>query len=185
MDVVSHLLVGRILQAAAGVEGRRAQVVTVVCAALPDLPSAVVYPLVGHANGRPFWIPLHADWAGLHVEHSLWAAFWDAPHSLLFWAAIVVPVLLLLRARWPEMPVGAAALAYASHLLVDFFVHTGEWALRPLFPLAWAVDGVTDAWLWPPWAMLISWGVALGALIALRVVKARWSQRRCRIGRTL
>lgn len=173
MDGFSHLLMGGILQAAGGVEGRRAQIVTIVCAALPDLPSVVVYPLLGHANGRPFWIPQHADWEGLHVLHPWWAALWDVPHSLLFLALVVAPLLLLLL-KAPRM----AVWAYLSHIVIDTLVHTGEWAVRLFYPLAWAVDGVTDAWLWPPWAFAVSWAVLLGALVLVR----RLRQRRARKG---
>ena len=74
MDVISHLLIGEWIQVAAKVKTRRDQALTVAFAALPDLPMAVVYPLLGRENGRPFWLPLHVDWSGLRELHPVWAA---------------------------------------------------------------------------------------------------------------
>ncbi len=166
MDVISHLLIGELIGVAARVETRRERALTVAFAALPDLPMAVVYPLLGQENGRPFWLPLQADWSGLRELHPLWAAAWDVPHSLLFWALVIAPLVLLLKL--PRVTL----LAYLSHILVDVFTHTGEWSLRLLYPVDWAVSGFTDGWTWSLGESALAWGV-LAAAIALAVIAMR------------
>lgn len=166
MDVVSHLLIGKLIQVAAKVQVRREQALTVAFAALPDLPMAVVYPLLGRENGRPFWLPVQADWSGLRELHPVWAAAWDVPHSLLFWALVIAPLVLLLKL--PRVTL----LAYLSHILVDVFTHTGEWSLRLLYPVDWAVSGITDGWTWSLGESALAWGV-LAAAVAVAVAVTR------------
>ena len=167
MDVISHLLIGELIQVAAKVERRRDQVLTVVFAALPDLPMAVVYPLLGQENGRPFWLPAHADWSGLRELHPVWAAAWDLPHSLLFWALVIAPLVLLFKL--PRVTL----LAYLSHIFVDIFTHMGEWSLRLLYPLDSAMSGFTDAWTWSLAAMAAAWVVLAALAVVVLAVQRR------------
>ena len=168
MDVVSHALVGVLVAMAAGVRLWRHRAAMGLVAAAPDAPVAIVYLLLGRAHDRPFWIPLHSDWEGVRAAHPVWSALWEAPHSLLFLALVVVP--LVLHFRLPRV----AIAAYASHLLLDLPTHTGEWAVAPLYPLPWRVEGWTDAWAWPPLQWAASWAV----LLALVLLVDRWLRRR-------
>lgn len=161
MDFVSHALVGALLLGR-GRQPRREQALVVGAAVVPDLPCVPVYLLVGHDRGRPLWIPRHDDWDGVRAAHPGWSALWEVPHSVLFLAAVVVPLVLLLRL--PRLVVAA----YASHLAIDLFSHTGEWAVRPLYPWGPAVSGFTDGWRWPVAGMAAAWAVGIAALVLVR-----------------
>jgi len=154
MDFVSHMLVGNIFKEAGRVNSFKNKLIVVSFAFLPDVPGLlVVYPLLGHEHGRAYWFPHNSDWVGVHAAHPLWAAIWEVPHSLLFLAMVIVPLVLWLK--WTKL----AIASYLSHILLDLPTHTGEWAVRALYPFNWTVQGFTDAWAWPLKYMAISWFV--------------------------
>ena len=162
MDLVSHALVGNIFKEASRVNSIRDKIIVVSFAFLPDLPVLLVYLLLGHEKGRPYWIPYNSDWMGVRAAHPIWAALWEIPHSLLFLILVIAPLVVWLK--WPKM----AIASYLSHIVLDIPTHTGEWAVKPLFPLSLSTSGFTDAWAWPIPYMVISWLVLLGCAFAIR-----------------
>jgi len=160
MDVVSHVLVGKLFEAGAKINSWKHRLIVISFAALPDLPIAFVYLLLGREKGRPFWIPLNSDWIGVRAAHPVWSAMWEIPHSLFFLLAVIVPLVYL--RRWPKI----AIASYFSHIFLDLFTHTGEWCVKPFYPLPYMVQGFTDAWKWPLSYMAVSWSILL-VLIAL------------------
>lgn len=164
MDVFSHALVGNIFKEASRVDSFRAKLIIVLFAFVPDLPGLfIVYPLLGHEHGRPFWFPYNSDWVGAHAAHPLWAAIWEVPHSLFFLAFVIAP--LVLWFKWPKI----AIVSYLSHILLDLPTHTGEWAERPFYPINITVTGFTDAWAWPLSYWICSWLVLLAIAYAVRI----------------
>jgi membrane-bound metal-dependent hydrolase YbcI (DUF457 family) len=149
-------LVGNIIKEAGRLKSVKDKVVVITFAVLPDIPGLlIVYPLLGHEKGRPWWFPHNADWVGAYAAHPFWAAIWEIPHSLFFLAFVIVPLVLWLD--WPKI----AIVSYLSHILLDLPTHTGEWAERPFYPFGITVQGFTDAWAWPLSYWLVSWVVLL------------------------
>ncbi|HRE25946.1 MAG TPA: hypothetical protein PK954_04880 [Anaerolineales bacterium] len=159
MDIVSHALVGRLL--ASRETPPKETALLMGAAALPDLFQIPLYAYLGYLKARPFWIPENADWIGFRAAQPDWVLLWDIPHSVLFFVAAVVPLVLLLKMN------RLVVLAYASHLVIDLFTHTGEWAVRPFWPHPLLVEGFTDAWAWNPIWFLVAW-LILGLLIVFK-----------------
>ncbi len=158
MDIISHALTGRLLVPKSA--NRRDKWSVCLFGALPDVFQLPLYAYLGVRNGRPLGIPLNEDWAGFRSS-PLVAALWEIPHSILFLIAVVVPLVCILRLN--RVLIGA----YALHIGVDVFTHSGEWAVKPLYPLQVAFSGFTDAWMWPLYQWLLSW-MALAILIILK-----------------
>jgi hypothetical protein len=166
LDTISHILVGNIFKEISRVRSLRDKLIIVSFAFAPDaLGLLLVYPLLGHEKGRPYWIPHDSDWIGAHAAHPVWAAIWEIPHSLFFLALIVVPLVLWLR--WPKIAIGS----YLSHILLDLPTHTGEWAERPFYPLGITVKGFTDAWAWRFSYWVVSWVFLLTLAYIIRFVQ--------------
>ena len=156
MDIVSHALVGNIFKEFARSPSAKDKLIIILFAFLPDIPVMfLMYPLLGHANGRPFWIPYNSDWAGARSAHPIWSMSWEIPHSLLFLLLVITPLVF-----WFRLPKFAIA-SYLSHILLDLPTHTGVWGVKPFYPLHYMVNGFTDAWAWPFSYMAISWVVLL------------------------
>jgi hypothetical protein len=156
MDIVSHALVGNIFKEFARSPSAKDKLIIILFAFLPDIPVMfLMYPLLGHANGRPFWIPYNSDWAGARSAHPIWSMSWEIPHSLLFLLLVITPLVF-----WFRLPKLAIA-SYLSHILLDLPTHTGVWGVKPFYPLHCMVNGFTDAWAWPFSYMAISWVVLL------------------------
>lgn len=166
VDVLSHTLVGGLIECLAVVRGRWKRVLVISFAFIPDLPVLFVYPLLGHENARPYWIPPNSDWIGVRETHPVWSVLWEVPHSALFWVLVVVPLVL-----WLRLP-RVAVLAYLSHILLDLPTHTGEWAIKPFYPFDYMFEGFTDAWAWPLHYMAVLW-VVLGLLIFIAMRQRR------------
>lgn len=161
MDVVSHGLFSALLAAPSHLS-RRARAAVVVAGMAPDAATIPVYLLLGREQGRPLWIPTHEDWHGVREAHPVWSALWEIPHGVPFLLVVVLPLVAILRL--PRL----AFVAYAAHLGLDLLTHTGEWAVRPFYPWGPLVQGFTDAWRWPLWAMASSWAVLVGAILLVR-----------------
>lgn len=162
MDFVSHVLVGKLFQVKSQVDSLKNKLIVIVAAFAPDIPVLFVYLLLGHEKGRAFWIPYNSDWVGVRLAHPGWAAIWEIPHSIFFVLLIVIP--LVLYFRWPKI----AIASYLSHIALDLFTHTGEWGIKPFYPLNFIVNGFTDAWAWPLPYMAISWLILLVAIYLSR-----------------
>ncbi|MGA2434793.1 MAG: hypothetical protein ABSG25_05850 [Bryobacteraceae bacterium] len=160
MDFVSHGLIGGFVATFQRPGHSHSSWWITAFAVLPDLPVLVVYLLLGRSLNRPLWLPRETDWVGMRTAHPIWSAMWEIPHSFFFVLLVVVPVVYLLHL--PKLSI----VAYLSHLFLDLFTHTGEWAVKPFYPLSWQFDGFTDAWKWPLPSMIVSWLVIIGLILA-------------------
>jgi len=177
MDVVSHALVGKLFQVGSRTASCKHKLIVIAFAFLPDLPVFLVYLLLGHEKGRAFWIAHNADWIGVRAVHPVWSAMWEIPHSLFFVALVIVPLVFFLR--WPKI----AIASYLSHILLDLFTHTGEWGVKPLYPLPYMFDGFTDAWTWPLSYLALSWTALLAVILAVHFcMRTRTSAGSLRVG---
>jgi hypothetical protein len=161
MDFLSHGLIG----AAIGLLAKRPTKAVVIKAAifglLPDVFQIPYYLGLGHLKNRPYNWPEIADWEGFRGTHTWLDACWDIPHSFFFLFLVIIPLVKLLK----QSPV--LIYAYASHILFDIPTHTGEWAVKFLYPFPIRVSGLTDAWAWG-WDMLaISWATLAIVIIGL------------------
>jgi len=162
MDILSHILIGRIISFN---QIKKAQIFAMVFSFLPDLGQIPFYLVLGYENARPFLFPYNSDWIGARATHPILTAMWDIPHSLFFLLLIILPVIIFFKI--PKI----AFFAYGLHLLIDIPTHTGEWAIKPLYPLNFTMPGITDAWAWPVFAMLLTW-IILGLIIfSLKFIK--------------
>jgi hypothetical protein len=166
MDLVSHGLMGSFAATFQRSGQSHPSWWITAFAVLPDLPVLAVYLLLGRSLDRPLWIPRETDWAGVRAAHPVWPAMWEIPHSFFFVLLVVVPVVYLLHL--PRLSIAA----YLSHLFLDLFTHTGEWAIKPFFPLSGRFDGFTDAWKWPLPYMIVSWLVVIGLILASHALLA-------------
>jgi len=168
MDLISHVLVGNVFKEAGRLNSLTNKAVVVLFAFLPDIPVLLLmYPLLGHANGRPYWIPYNSDWVGVRATHPIWTATWEIPHSLFFLLLVIFPLVF-----WLKLPRIAIA-SYLSHILLDLPTHTGEWGVKPLYPMSFIVNGFTDAWAWPFSYMLLSWLVLVVVGLSIRAYLRR------------
>ncbi|MEM7243862.1 MAG: metal-dependent hydrolase [Acidobacteriota bacterium] len=153
MDCASHAFIG----AGVGELGRRhwsRRQVVGWCAFFGILPDVLsnwfLYPYLGWLKGRDWLIPRNEDWIGFRESNPWLSATWEATHSLVFVAVVILPVV-----RYFRLP-RACSLAYLSHVLADIVTHSGEWSATPLWPLPWRVEGWADAWRWDSPALLLS-----------------------------
>ena len=166
MDGLSHVLVGLSI-AAASPEGLtlRSGIVCGVLALAPDFFLVPLALVLWRRYEQTLWIPQASDWAGARPRYPCLSAWsWNAPYSIL--GVVVVCGGVEASLGWP------AALAYFSHVAIDYPTHRGESALRPFFPLSSVeVQGCSDAWRWPLRKMVIAWcalAIILVAAITLR-----------------
>jgi hypothetical protein len=158
MDVISHVLIGRIISFNRNL---KTQIWSIFFAFLPDLGQIPFYLVLGWENARPFLFPYNSDWAGASTSHPVLTFFYFLQHSFLFAFLIILPLVLVFRL--PKI----AFVSYFLHLIIDIFAHTGEWAIRPFYPINYAVSGFADAWAWPWWGIAISWILLLTVIIIL------------------
>jgi hypothetical protein len=167
MDLVSHVLVGKVFQTASKLNSLKEKFIVISFAFIPDIPVLFVYLLLGRANNRPYWIPYNSDWIGVREAHPWWAAMWEIPHSIFFLLLIIVP--LVLYFKWPKI----AIFSYFSHIFLDAFTHTGEWRLKPFYPFNFMINGFTDAWAWPLQYMVVSWIFLVIMIFALHKIVSK------------
>ncbi|MBZ5710719.1 metal-dependent hydrolase [Nannocystis pusilla] len=161
MDIVSHALMGVILSTHFEDGLHAGPAVQYALASLaPDFCFVRLGLKLGSERGRPLCIPHHEDWQGCRRRHPTWVAWsWDLPYSLL--ALTVLGAL-----AWWGGVIGLF-VAYALHVVVDYFTHQGEWAMRPLFPLStWEVPSISDSWEWPLRRCALAW-CFLGTILYL------------------
>jgi hypothetical protein len=165
MDIVSHALLGRVLVTS---RDRKPDIYLVTLfGALPDLFQFPLYLFVGYLHQRPFFYPLTSDWTGIREAYPLWSALWEIPHSFLFVLLVVAPLVLYFKGN------KLLIAAYALHLFVDLFTHSGEWAMKPLYPLPFMVHGFTDAWAWNAYWYPVSWALLIGAIVLIERYRLR------------
>ncbi len=160
MDSISHILIGKLL-ASSSKYSKKAVLITAFFSFLPDLSSIPMYLYLGYIKMRPFWIPYNSDWNGLRESNPLRSSLWDIPHSLFFAVLIILPIVLYFKL--PKI----VFFAYLLHIFIDIFTHTGEWAVKPFYPFSYKIEGFTNAWFWPLWAMALSWLILI-VLIYIR-----------------
>lgn len=140
MKFTTHMLMGLIL-AFSFAETSNEAAAWLLFSVLPDLPQILIYPYLGNKYKRRFFIPHDIDWYGF--SESRMAAYLNfAPHT--FWAWVIIGYLY--------GPI--AIVAYGIHLLLDWPAHTGEWALRPLWPFSYTLEGFYDGWKIDSWNIL-------------------------------
>ena len=165
MDIVSHAIIGRMFVSSK--KHARGDIFLIpFFAALPDFFQIPLYLFLGYINHRPFFWPQNSDWIGFRSAYPEWVLWWDIPHSLFFLLLIVIPVVLKLNLN------RLAILAYFSHLFVDWFTHTGEWGVKPLFPLPFMIDGFTDAWAWDAIYYPMSWAVLVAVVVLIEKLRS-------------
>ena len=164
MDIVSHAIVGRMLATKKQNSSKDIWLV-MLFGALPDFFQIPLYIYIGYINHRPFFWPLNADWIGFRATHPGWMLWWDIPHSFLTLLFIVTPIVFLLKLN------KLVIWAYFFHIFLDLFTHTGEWGVKPFFPLQYMANGFTDAWAWNPIYYPVCWSILW--LIVILIEKIR------------
>ncbi|MCX6721214.1 MAG: hypothetical protein NT026_01270 [Candidatus Staskawiczbacteria bacterium] len=134
---------------------------------LPDLGQIPFYIFLGWKNARPFFFPLNSDWNGARALYPFLTALWDIPHSFFFAFLIILPIILFFKL--PKI----SFFAYLLHLIIDIPTHSGEWAVKPFYPINYTFGGATNAWALPIWAMIIFWIIFLLIIIFLKKINDR------------
>ncbi len=159
MDVISHILLGKILSFfGKKTENKIFWVLLFSIAA--DIILIPFYIFLGKENGRFLWVAQNQDWAGASLAHPFLTGMYDTTHSIIFLLLIIFPIVLFFRL--PKM----AFFVYFFHIVLDIFTHTGEWAIKIIYPLNFKIGGFSDAWAWPVSAMAVCW-IILSAIIFL------------------
>lgn len=148
MDFISHILIGKIISFN---KNRATQIWTMVFSFLPDLSQLPYFLILGYQNARPFLLPNISDWSGARQANSILTSLWEIQHSLFFAFFIILPIVLFFKL--PKI----AFFGYALHIIIDIPTHAGEWAIKPFYPIKYAINGFTDAWAWSAWLLLLSW----------------------------
>lgn len=160
MDIITHALVGKAI--AVPKRSRKADFWIILFSLLPDFTLIPFYLFLGYVNKRPFWIAHNSDWDGVRNLYPFLNSIQEISHSFLFAVFVILPIILLFKL--PK----TAFFAYSIHLLLDLPSHTGEWAVKPFYPLNYSFNGFTDAWSWPVHFMVISWIVLLIVIIIIK-----------------
>ncbi len=164
MDIISHVLIGRIISFN---KNRAAQIWTMIFSYLPDLTQIPFYIVLGYENARPFLFPYNSDWNGMKELHKVLNITLEIPHSLFFAFLIILPIILFFKL--PK----TAYLVYVLHILIDIPTHNGEWLIKPFYPLNYSINGFTNGWAWPIWAMALSWIVLILIILGLNVFQKK------------
>ena len=127
---------------------------------LPDIFTIPAYAYVGFISDRLFFVPNPSDWLGFRNLHPIWSLFWELPHSLIFLLVVIIPLVIFFRL--PKM----AIAAYFSHIFVDIFTHSGEWKVKPFYPLSYTISGFTNTWAYSLQQLILVW-IALLLIIIL------------------
>jgi len=188
MDLISHILVGKIISLSfkkksqikkkkekkdffAFLKKKKNSLLfwCLFFSIAPDLLQPVFYFFLGCENNRFLFIPQNSDWSGARSRHPFLSVFTiDIPHSFLFAFLIILPLILIFKL--PKR----SFLAYLFHILADIPTHTGEWAIKVFYPFNFSFNGFTDAWAWSLNYMFSAWLVLIGIIIAFNFLKARF-----------
>lgn len=166
MDIVSHAIVGRMLVTPKR-NSRKDIFLVVLFAGLPDFFQLPLYLYLGYINHRPFWWPLTSDWIGFRATHPKWILWWDIPHSFFTLLLIIIPLVFILKLN------KLIIFAYFSHIFVDLFTHSGEWGVKPFFPIQYMVNGFTDAWAWNPFLYPICWLILCIIVVIIEKIRTQ------------
>jgi membrane-bound metal-dependent hydrolase YbcI (DUF457 family) len=159
MDTISHILMGKAISIPE--KSRKSTFWTIFFSLLPDLSLVPFFIYLGYINKRMFFIPHNSDWEGIRNLYPVLNSIQEIGHSFLFAFLIILPIIILFKL--PKIAFGG----YLLHLFVDLPTHTGEWAVKPFYPFNYSVEGFTDAWSWPLYAMVISWIILSIAIVIL------------------
>jgi membrane-bound metal-dependent hydrolase YbcI (DUF457 family) len=165
VDIVSHALMGRALVTKK--DSKKDQILVALFGALPDFFQIPLYIFLGYLHQRPFFYPATSDWTGFREAYPTWSMWWEIPHSYFFVLLIVVPLVLFLKIN------KFAIAAYSLHIFLDLFTHTGEWAVKPFFPLPFMVSGFTDAWAWNYLFYPIVWAVLILMIAGIEKIRSQ------------
>lgn len=162
MDIITHALTGKII--ALPQKSKRTDFWTILFSLLPDASLIPFYLTLGYINGRAFFIPHNSDWNGARNLYPFLNSIQEISHSFVFAFLIILPIILLFKL--PKI----AFLGYLAHIILDLPSHTGEWAIKPFYPLNYSIEGFTDAWSWPLYSMAISWIICFIIFIILKKI---------------
>lgn len=154
MDIISHILIGCVLFLFFK-KTLKSFFLIILFSFLPDLTQVAQYLYLGFVKERFLFIPLNLDWNGFRDPHPFFSALWDVPHSFFFSFIIILPIILYFKL--PKI----FFTAYFLHLFVDLFSHTGEWAVKPFYPLQYKFEGFANVWAWNLQSMAICWVIIL------------------------
>jgi len=161
MDFISHALIGWIICLLSGANSNESFWI-IFFSVIPDIVLIPVYIIMGRENKRFLWIAKNGDWTESNLKHPVWAAIYDATHSLFFALLVIYPFVL-----FSNLPI-LGLIAYLIHIAVDIFGHKEKWAIKIFYPLKFKIKGFSNAWAWPVWALAISWGILLAIIIFLQ-----------------
>lgn len=150
MDVISHILIGKIISFFDR-KTKKAGFWAMLFSFLPDLGQIPFYIYLGIENIRPFLFPYNADWNNARNLHPFLTALWEIPHSFIFIFFVILPVVVFFKI--PKI----AFFAYLLHVIIDIPTHAGEWAIKPFYPINYTTNGFTNAWAWPIFSFFYSW----------------------------
>lgn len=169
MDVISHALIGKIFcYFDKKARGLSQQFWVIFFSTMPDLVLIPFYIVLGKNNQRFLWIAQNQDWNGASTAYPFLTSLYNSTHSIFFAFLIILPIVFLLKL--PK----SAFFVYLFHIIIDIFTHTGEWAIKPFFPLNnFEINGFSDVWAWPIWVMALSWIVLILIIFSLNIFKKR------------
>lgn len=162
MDIISHALLGHLIGIHAN---KRNKIAATIFAAAPDFFQIPLYGIVGYFGNKPYLIPENGDWIGFRTSHPIFSLLWEIPHGL--WMLILVGII----ARKLNLHIWLMIAAYGSHLATDMYTHTGEWAMKPFWPIQITVSGVNDMWAWEFGHFAISWLVLVSPILLINAAK--------------
>ena len=164
MDFVSHYLIGNIIAVTRKKITRKKIITIAFFGLLPDIIQIPLYLYVGFLNNKAFCFPNTCDWVGFRDNHPIISASMDIPHSLFFLFFIWLIV------KYFKLPY-LCLLAYLSHILIDIPSHTGEWAVKFLYPFPFMVNGYADVWAWNLYLYPIVWMVLVFIIVIVKKIQ--------------
>lgn len=157
MDIISHILIGRIISLK---NEKKVRSWAMFFSFLPDVTQIPFFIYLGYINSRLFFYPKIIDWQGARELYPILTIIYEIPHSFFFLIFIILPIVIFLKL--PKISI----FAYFLHLFVDVFTHAkGEWVMKPFFPFNFSINGFCDVWVWPMYLIFLFWAVFLTIII--------------------
>lgn len=133
---------------------------------------AITHAVVGAVTGAQFGHPVVGAVAAVVPDSALWLrarqpqppALYRPAHSVL--GALFAFAVVLMLTRDDGSLAGAVFYGWVSHIFLDFFTHSGEWATRPFYGWSNWHPKEFQEWEWfnPSWwlglGMAIFWSVS-------------------------